>query len=63
MNGHSVSDFSYSVNWEISNCFKVENVVPLLLCNKSMVLAYKGLYEIYWVFPSIKSDLKDLATF
>lgn len=31
--------------------------------NKSMVLAYKALYEISRVFPLIKSDIKDLATF
>lgn len=37
--------------------------MSLMSGNKSMVLAYKGLYEIYWVFPLIKSDIKDLATF
>lgn len=57
MNGHSFSDFSYSVNWKLGNSFKVGNLVFLLLCNKSVILAFKGLYEIYWLFISIKSDI------
>ena len=34
-----------------------------LLCNQSMGLAYKGLYEIYWFFTSVKNDNKNLPTF
>lgn len=28
-----------------------------------MGLAYKGLYEIYWFFSSVKNDNKNLPTF
>lgn len=37
--------------------------MSLMSCSRSMVLAYKGLYENYWVYPSIKSDIKGLSAF